>query len=229
MPPIGNLTPKAMGQSSIFFPLIGAGVGVWVIGVNVLFHYLWDDSLLIDICTLIGWIAITGGFHLDGLMDTCDGIFSGRAREEMLRIMKDSHVGAFGVIGLLCVLLLKIGGLHAVEAWEALLIAPVIARWGMTYAATIFSYARDEDGFGGAFARFSDWKRLLIATIFTVAVAAGVLHDRAIVVMISSVAFICFIAWRLSRRLGGLTGDAYGALCELTEAFVLLLFASKWI
>jgi adenosylcobinamide-GDP ribazoletransferase len=231
MPFLRDLTPKEMGQSSIFFPLVGAGVGAWLIGIHWLCRHLWDDALLIAICTLMGWIGVTGGFHLDGLMDTCDGIFSGKGRAEMLRIMKDSHVGAFGVIGLVCTLLLKSGGLHAMEAeeaWKGLLVAPIMGRWSMTYATAVFRYAREEVGLGAAFAKFSDWKCLLLASIFTVAVVLGVFRQEAFVLIPPVVAFICFTAWRLARQLGGLTGDTYGALCELTEGFCLLLFSVRW-
>jgi len=194
MPFLRDLTPKEMGQSSIFFPLVGAGVGAWLIGIHWLCRHLWDDVSPIPICTLIAWIGVTGGFHLDGLMDTCDGIFSGKPRAEMLRIMKDSHVGAFGVIGLVCILLLKSGGLRAMEAgemWKGLLIAPIMGRWSMTYAATVFRYAREEGGLGAAFAEFSDWKCLLLASIFTGAVVRGVFRQEAFVLIPPVVAFIC--------------------------------------
>lgn len=109
MPFLGDLKPKEIGGSSIFFPIVGTIVGVWLVGIHFLSRQLWNEPLLVSICTLIAWIVITGGFHLDGLMDTCDGIFSGKPRERMLEIMKDSRVGAFGVIGFACILLLNLG------------------------------------------------------------------------------------------------------------------------
>ena len=216
----------------MFFPVVGVIVGVWLISINFLAHQLWDKPLLVSICTLVAWIAITGGFHLDGLMDTCDGIFSGRPRAEMLRIMKDSHVGAFGVIGLICVFLLKIGGLQAManhEAWRGLLIAPIFGRWGMTYATVVFRYAREEGGLGSAFAEFSDWKYLIAASIFTVCVAVAVFRREAMILILPLVAFIGLIAWWLAKQLGGMTGDTYGAVCELTETFCLIVLSTKWI
>ena len=232
MPFLDDLKPKEMGQSSMFFPIVGGIVGVFLIGVNLSAHQLWDNPLLVAICTLIAWIAITGGFHLDGLMDTCDGLFSGKPRAEMLRIMKDSHVGAFGVIGLACVLLLKLGGLQAMashETWQSLLVAPICGRWSMTYATVLFRYAREEGGLGGVFAEFSDWKCLLIASLFTGCVTVVVFREHAIFLIPAVTAFVVLIAWRLGRLLGGLTGDTYGALCELTEAFCLIVLATKWI
>ena len=232
MPFLGNLKPREIGSSSIFFPIVGTIVGVWLVGIHFLSRQLWNEPLLVSTCTLIAWIAITGGFHLDGLMDTCDGIFSGRGPEQMLAIMKDSRVGAFGAIGLVSILFLKLGAvsaMNATEAWKGLLIAPIVGRWSMTYATVVFRYAREEGGMGRAFAEFSDWKCLLVASIFTVAIIVSVFRQGAIVLIPSVVTFICLIAWRLSRKVGGMTGDTYGALCELTEGFCLLLFSTKWM
>ena len=82
---------------------------------------------------------------------------------------------------------------------------------------------------GSAFAEFSDWKCLLMASIFTIGVEVVIFHLRGMLLITTVAAFIALVTWRLERLLGGLTGDTYGTLCELTETFCLMVLSTKWI
>jgi adenosylcobinamide-GDP ribazoletransferase len=225
-----SLSLKEIGRSSLFFPMVGGIVGGWLVGVYYLSAALWKEPMLLTACTLVGWITITGGLHLEGLMDSCDGLFCGKPREDMLRIMKDSRVGAFGVIGLVCLTALKVGGLGALpptDAWKALLTAPVLGRWSMTYAVTAYPYARPEGGMGAAFAEHSDWRCLLGASLIALALTGGIWGLRSLILIPGAFGVTWLVAGWMSKQLGGLTGDTYGALCELTETTVLLLCSLK--
>lgn len=223
-----NITPEEMGKSSAFFPLVGLILGGILVGFNWLIGSFWQP-FTVSLLLLVVLIILTGGLHLDGLMDTCDGIFSGRKRERMLEIMKDSNVGAFGVLGFGCVVLLKLAFLIEVDSgrrWQALLIMPALGRWSMSFALSVFPYARQEGGLGTAFSDFATAMSLVWASITFVAGAALILGWQTFWLIIIPPAIGTYlITWAIARKLGGLTGDTYGAICELTEICALAMFS----
>jgi len=225
-----NITQEEMGKSSAFFPLVGLILGGFLVGFNQLIGSFWQP-FTVNSLLLILLIILTGGLHLDGLMDTCDGIFSGRKRERMLEIMKDSNVGAFGVVGFGCVVLLKLAFLIEVDGghkWQALLMMPVLGRWSMSFGLSVFPYARKEGGLGTAFADFAGVMSLIWASVTLVAASALILGWQTFwLIIIPPAIAACLIAWAISRKLGGLTGDTYGAICELTEICTLAIFSVK--
>jgi adenosylcobinamide-GDP ribazoletransferase len=174
---------------------------------------------------VIATIILTGGLHCDGFMDTMDGIFSGRSRERMLEIMKDSRVGANGVVAFMLYLLLKWSLLIDVSPVilpTALFVMPVVARLAMVIGITTFPYARPE-GIGKAFAQYADSRTLLIAAVFTLLLIVP-LGKQAIICSIVGILFAMVFARYVTKLLGGLTGDVYGAITDLTELVVLLVY-----
>jgi adenosylcobinamide-GDP ribazoletransferase len=156
-------------------------------------------------------------------MDTCDGVFGGRSREHALEIMKDSRTGAFGVLAAVCLLLAKFAFLFAVPAdlkWRALVLMPVAGRWSLVYAVARFPYARAE-GTGKAFRDQVKGWHLLWASLLAAGVGGGLFGVR-----FAPVAAMAWLAaWAQARylvgKLGGLTGDTYGAIAEVTETLTL--------
>ncbi|MAF10891.1 adenosylcobinamide-GDP ribazoletransferase [Candidatus Poribacteria bacterium] len=218
-----------VGPSAACYPIVGALVG----GVTLAAYYgagaVWDGPALPSVVALVAWIAITGGLHVDGLMDACDGLLSHRPREEKLRIMKDPQVGAFGALGLAGVLLVKLGALASLpwdRVWWAMLLAPVVGRLSMVYAGAAFPYARAEGGMGGSFAGGTGWRHFAVAVALTLAAVAAVREPRAWACLAVVAVCVWWVARRIARSLGGMTGDTYGALCEVTEAFALLAFGA---
>ncbi len=126
---------ESFGRSVKFFPIIGFIIGM------IIFAIVWSCKSIIPIHVLaaiivICEIVITGALHCDGFMDTMDGVFSGRPREKMLQIMKDSRVGAFGVVAFSCYLLLKVSiylDLGNEDLLRVVFIAPVLGRFAMVY------------------------------------------------------------------------------------------------
>lgn len=223
-----DITQEEMGKSSAFFPLVGLILGGILVGFNWLISGFWEP-FTVNALLLVLLIILTGGLHLDGLMDTCDGVFSGRKRERMLEIMKDSNVGAFGVLACVCALLLKLAFLVEVgggQKWQALLIMPALGRWSMSFVLSVFPYARKEGGLGTAFSDFANAMSLVWASITLVAASALILGWQTFWITIIPPAIGAYlIAWGMSRKLGGLTGDTYGAICELTEICTLAMCA----
>src|SRR5512138_1627261 len=117
------------GRAAVWYPFVGLTIGalVWLAwkGTMLLFPPLVAGSI-----TFLVWVALTGGLHLDGLADCCDGLFPSVSRERRLEIMKDPHVGTFGVLGLILVLLLKAAALASLSAHASLvlLLAASLAR-----------------------------------------------------------------------------------------------------
>lgn len=215
-----------------FFPLVGAVIGVlFALYTYLILTYL--PSLGIHISEVMYattmiflWVFLTGALHCDGFMDTMDGIFSGRDREKMLLIMKDSRVGANGVVGFVLLVLFKWSLLFELAQTNQIIMAvflmPIIARFMMVIGITIFPYARRE-GLGKYFAEYVTTKTLWIAfmLIILLLLPCGM---KAYFSLLTTGVFAMFFCRYVTRLLGGLTGDVYGALTELSEVIVLLTF-----
>jgi len=188
----------------------------------------WLTSAAVGIVALAG---LSGALHLDGFMDTCDGLGSRTPRERALEIMRDSRVGAFGAIGLACLLLVKfaaLAGMSPGKGLAALAIAAILGRAMQVWVMTRFAYARPEGGMGAEFfqaAKAGPYCLQAFGLGILVAVAcagyAG-LTAAALAVLIG----MAYLPYMIARRLGGHTGDTVGAMSEVTEAVFLLVFAA---
>jgi adenosylcobinamide-GDP ribazoletransferase len=219
------LTAVELGRSVAWFPLVGVGLGAILAGVDSAFGLLFAPGVTAAL-VLAAWVLATGALHLDGFLDTCDGLFGGRTAEERLRIMRDERAGAFAVVGAVLLLLLKYALLAALAGQApALIVAPVVGRWGMTVALVAFPYARSE-GLGRAMKDHAGSPEAVVATITTLVAVTLVAEWRGIVALALAIPAGGLIVGAALRRLPGLTGDVYGALGELLEVFTLLVFAA---
>ena len=206
-----------------WFPLVGLIIGAILAGLDVLLASVLPD-LPATALVLVAWVALTGGLHLDGFVDCCDGLLVAKPAEQRLEIMKDSRVGAFGVIGVVSLLLVKFSALATLAPGDRLgwlLVVPTLSRWTMVWAAWRYPLAR-RDGFAAWFRAGLSWPHVLVAGSTALAVAlligrlAGLGSFAAIWLFT-----ILFAIW-VQRRIPGLTGDVYGALNELAEVVGLL-------
>ena len=212
---------SALAEVYVIFPVVGAVIGIVLVGLQ----YLITPWLPIHAATALlvsGSIILTGGLHCDGFMDSMDGVLSGRSPERMLEIMKDSRVGAYGVMAFVCLILFKWSiflDFPAKALPGVLFTAPITGRMAMVAAITSFPYARPQ-GIGKAFAEHAGSKTLILAfgsgvgLIFLAGWIAIAASTFGIIFGLLFARFAC-------RRLGGLTGDIYGAVTELTELAVL--------
>ena len=117
------------GRASIWYPFVGLVIGVltWLVWKSATLVFA---PLVAGVITLIVWVALTGGLHLDGLADCCDGLFASVSAERRLEIMKDPHMGTFGAVGLILVLFLKAATLASLTSDSSLsiLLAASLAR-----------------------------------------------------------------------------------------------------
>lgn len=220
-----EVSAESFGRSVKYFPLVGAIIG----GLLAAFNHVAGGHLYLHVLAasiIILEIVLTGALHCDGLMDTADGLFSGRSRERMLEIMKDSRVGANGVVAFACYLLLKwsllLDLLSVGHGTAALFLMPVVGRFAMVVGITAFPYARP-DGIGKAFAQYAGRDTLYFAAALTILLTLTV-GKTAVIALGVGVGSGVLLARYATARLGGLTGDIYGAIAELSGLAVLLTF-----
>jgi adenosylcobinamide-GDP ribazoletransferase len=207
-----------------YFPLVGLLLAVLLWGLVLVLAPL-VPQLVLAALLVVALVVLTGGLHLDGLMDTCDGLFGASTRERKLEIMRDSRVGSFGVLGGACVLLLKFAVLASLQMHTlplALLVTLPSARWAMVLALRVFPSARPT-GLGAAFRQAVTTRHLLLAGIVAVAIVLVAGQFLGLIVwVIVTVTTLALGAW-ITRHVGGLTGDSYGAIAEVTEVVALLV------
>jgi adenosylcobinamide-GDP ribazoletransferase len=230
--PIPSRRPEsaeALGHSQAYFPLVGLGLGLALVGIDQGLERVLPDAPRAWLVVL-ALATLSGGMHLDGLADSADGLLGARGRspEERLTIMRDARTGAYGALALIAVLSLKWSALlslsHGLRV-EALLLAPCLGRATIVANARVFPYARPE-GLGLAVHQASGWAPLFVAGAVTLAAAGALLGWGGLVVAaIVATTALVIGAWA-SRRLGGVTGDVHGALVEVIEAATLLLVAA---
>ena len=259
--------PGSLVSARGWFPLVGLLLGLILAGVDILRMLMlqagssgWHGGyaplpatypvfpdytiLLWSVLLVVILVALTRALHLDGFMDSCDALLGGFDRERRLAILRDPNVGAFAVIGVVCLLLIKVltiaelppailvpPGIAVLppEGWSVripmLLLFPCLSRWAMLLTMELHPYVRS-NGIGTAFfdgeQRRVRW-HLILGFTFTLVVSAALAGMVGIVLLAAA----CAVAWGIgawaTRLLGGVTGDIYGAVNELTEVVVLLM------
>lgn len=218
--------PGDTGRAAGWYPLVGVVIG----GLSALVFYganhvfpVWLAAVL----TTAVWIWMSGGLHLDGLADCCDGMLHASTPERRLEIMKDPRLGTFGGIGLMLGILIKVACLVSIPpeaAWIALPLAAAAGRWMLLIAGKQPS-ARP-GGMGADFALGLSWKSFAPASIILAGllVLAGWASLAAFSLALASTAVLIHTA---RRRLNGLTGDVFGFIVEAAELAVLLVFCVR--
>ena len=218
-------SPGDSGRAAIWFPLVGLVVGA-------LTWLAWKGAMLIfpplvaGIITLVAWVALTGGLHLDGLADCCDGLLASVPTERRLEIMKDPHLGAFGVIGLTLVLLLKAATLATLTPATSfgILLAATLARWCVLPAG--LRPSGRPGGLGADFSLGLQRSFIYVGAVLPMALAV-VLQVQGSLSLLAGVG-VTLLILRLARsRIGGVTGDVLGTIVEVVETVVLLVFVVK--
>lgn len=219
-------TAEDFGRSTRFFPLVGIILGFIYMLAAVLIFNICQPHVAVSLL-LVLTIAMTGGLHYDGFMDTMDGLLSARSRERMLEIMKDSRVGSYGALAVICLIMLQWSFLRDIEAdllCMAVFLMPVIGRMAMVMVIAAFPYARPQ-GLGKAFADMADRRTLIIAGLTTVAaILPWAFLSLAVASLLVGLSFAWIFGHYGVRKLGGLTGDLYGAIELGTETVVLGTF-----
>jgi adenosylcobinamide-GDP ribazoletransferase len=221
-----KLEPGDLGRAAVWFPLVGLLIGLALAGVDWGCRALWDPYVAAALMLAVT-LVLTGGLHLDGLMDTADALFSHRDRETMLAIMRDSRTGALGAAAAMSALLVKFaayGHLSGADHWRVIAAAPLVGRLGIVLAMSVFPYAR-EAGTGAQFAKETRLRHAAAAAVGGALMLYLLLGPRGLMAAGVGLGFGGLAAVYAWRRLGGLTGDVYGATNEAVELAVLLAAA----
>lgn len=225
LPIAGTVTPVDLRASMGWYPAIGAGLGAAAWGAYALATTVLPATVAAALIVILLQVA-NGALHLDGFMDTCDGLGSGKPRERMLEIMKDSRVGAMGVFGAIAAILLKVTALAALAPSEAVI--PLVIGWSVARLlpllnVTLFPYAR-ATGTGGIFTEAKAPHAMAFALLCALAVAYGVGHWPGVLLAAAVVGGVLLVQLSIARKLGGLTGDVYGLGVELAEVAALVIW-----
>lgn len=223
--------PAHLAASSGWFAAVGLLVGLLLAGLDAALAPLVAGPLR-DALVVVAGVALSGALHLDGLMDTCDGLFLPASPERRLEIMRDSHVGSFGVVGgglLLLGKLAALGSLGDAPRAAAIVLMAVLGRWAMCLAIVVFPASRPE-GLGRLVKDAAGPRDLAFGSACALAAAYVALGPAglALVALVGLVAILA--AAGIARRLAGLTGDTYGALEELAEIATLAVLPplARW-
>jgi adenosylcobinamide-GDP ribazoletransferase len=218
-------TPEALGNSMVYYPLVGLFIGLALWILHLLLIALFPIPVA-SVLLLAGLAVITGGLHLDGLADTIDGLSGGYNREETLHIFKDPHVGTMAVAGVVLILLAKYASLNVLPLdamLSCLVLMATLSRFSMVQLACFSPYARASGGLGEPFVRGIRQEHFLTAVLLTVGVALLFGGMRGFMIwLLVSLATLGYQTY-FRRRLNGITGDVLGAANEVNEALVLIL------
>ena len=223
-------TARELGRAVGFYPLVGLLLGAVLALVDLLLARILPVAVRSALILAL-WIVLTGALHFDGFVDSCDGLLGGATHDQRLAIMRDERAGAYGLAGGTLLLLILFSGLGAVQSlrWAVLLLAPVIGRWAMALSVVLFPYSRSA-GLGRDIKDNAGLEEAALSTVIALLVVLPLAWWLQSVVPLAALGLAAAIGWLVSQfsisRLGGLTGDIYGAVNMMVEASVVLAFAA---
>lgn len=221
--PWREVPPADLAHAQAFYPAVGLALGMGLAALDALLG-LWLPPAPRAALLVATLAMLTRGLHLDGLADSCDGLFGGSTPERRLEIMRDPRTGSFGVTALVLVLLLQWSAIITLPSpwrWAGLTLFPAAGRFGMVVTAAAIPYARPA-GLGLGFHRAARGLPLAVAGLTVVGAAVVLFGILGPLLLLP--ALLVAAAWSaLARRLiGGATGDLYGASCEVSQALTVL-------
>jgi len=210
------------------YPFVGLIVGVVLVLVYMLTGVFLTNvfsDFTQSIMLVAAWLGVTGALHFDGFCDMADAAFASKSPEERQQIAKDVSVGSFAFAAGSILILLKIAALLPLNAFVALLLTPVIARTLILIPMRLFKVSSSSQLARSVSGSWSDVFLPLGLGLTLVVVIAVYFHVLTPVLIIAgcSLIFVLLLSYCLSRRMDGLSGDAYGAIIESNEVFILLL------
>lgn len=223
----GAVTPGELAASMAFYPMVGALLGLAVAGIGTGIAFVLPHAVAV-VWVLVATALFTGNLHLDGIIDTIDGVFGGYEPARRLEIMKDSRVGAHGVVGAIAVLAMKGSLLLQFEPSRWWMVVPLVfacGRWALVFGAYRFTYARPTGGLGQTYMDQVRGRHLLGATWSLLALGwvLSPFISHLLLIALATWGGAQWAGWYVARRIGGMTGDTLGALNEIVEIVVLTL------
>lgn len=225
--PASELEAATIGRASALFPLVGVLLGLALALLDRLLRSALPSPAA-DALLVTCFAMFSGALHIDGLADSADGLIGGRTRERRLEIMRDSRTGVFGALAIALLVLVQWNALLTLTPpWRlgGLLLFPALGRMAMVIALAAFPYARPQ-GLGVLFRRYAWPWPVPVATVSSLVLAVALFGGGGAALWGVAVLLALGLGAAISNRLGGLTGDSYGAICEITQVVVLMLIVS---
>ena len=225
--PCGPTQPLEARRTLPLFPLCGLVVGALLLLVDYGSSLIWQRSV-VAVLDVVALAVVSGALHLDGLADTADGLYGRRSPEKALAIMKDSRIGAMGMVTVVCCLAMKWAGLCGLDLHRPilLLLVPAAARSGVLYAVHYLPYGRPEGGTGQAFfqgsLRLQDYWAVAVVLLAALLLAAW----SGVLLLAGFVALTAGVLSYYRLKINCITGDMLGALIEITEAGLFLILSA---
>jgi len=219
----------SLSRAAKFFPLVGLAVG----GSGVLLQRVLRFHLnrpLTALVLLAYLLLITGCLHEDGLADAADGFGGGWSKDQILAILKDSRIGSYGAAALVMSLLARYLLLASLplEHFAAYVIsAHVLCRWSMLPLSYFLPPAREQEGQGARIAKLTSLGTLIFGSVFSLAVVVFALRWHAVAPSLAALVTAALSGWFYWKRIGGVTGDCFGATNQLAE--IAVYFCGVWI
>ena len=221
-----------LGQATAYFPAVGALIGATTAGVILLGTRIWPMGLAV-VLGLAVEAVLTGAFHEDAVADCCDAFGGGWTRDDVLRILKDSRVGAYGVLGLGLAVALRGGATAALPGDRlaaAVVAAAALGRWAILPAMALLPPVADRASLSADVGRRVGPGRLILGTILATlgCVPMALAGPGRLALMVLAVAAVTLaVARYVRRRLGGMTGDCLGFLAYAAQVAALLVAAGE--
>ena len=223
---MGNIPESNWASSVVFYPICGYIIGIAVLLPAFLLSLFFKvDPILLAAITVSLLAIITGALHLDGFADLCDGFFCPvDSKERRIEIMHDSHIGSFGVVGLILLLLIKFASLFVLFKhgnFISILAVIILARFFIVLLAAISKYPSDK-GIGKFVIGKIPERTIILSFIFIIPCLFSLQMMTVALVLL----LIVILLKTLSNKLiGGVTGDVLGTCCEICETVGLLMIA----
>jgi adenosylcobinamide-GDP ribazoletransferase len=219
----------SLSRASKFFPLVGLVVGS---GAGLLQRLLKShlSRPLFALVVLIYLVLITDCLHEDAFADAADGFGGGRSKDQILSIMKDSRIGSYGATALVMSVLTRYLLLVSLplEHFAAYVIsAHVLCRWSSLPLSYFLPPAREGDGQGARIAKLTSLSSLIFGSVFSFAIIGFALRWSAVAPLVIAILVVALSGWLYARKIGGVTGDCFGATNQLTE--IAVYFCGAWI
>lgn len=224
-----NLDYEKLPQASIFLPLVGWIIGSFLAATFYLTHLIWSQNTAILLSLSVG-ILLTGALHEDGLADVCDGFGGGFDKTRMLEIMKDSHIGVFGVLGLVLILALKVAALNEFSAREIpfiLLTGQSISRLAPLQLMFRYDYAREQHS-KIISATYKLNKKEGVFALFLGLLPLFLLPRICLWIVIPLFFATLLLGRYFHKHIGGYTGDCLGASQQISEVVFYLSLSALW-
>jgi adenosylcobinamide-GDP ribazoletransferase len=222
VPPV-VFAPDGLARAVKFFPLVGLaiGSGAALVGKVLVLHLGRPVTAL---AVLLYLVLITGCLHEDALADLADSL-GGWTQEQRLAILRDSHLGSYGGTALVLSLLSRaalLAGLPLAQFTAYMVSAHVLCRWSMLPLSYYLPPAREREGQGARIAGLTSAATMVAGSLFTIVTVIVALRKAAIAPLLCAMVIPLVSSFFYMRKLGGVTGDCFGATNQLTEIAVYL-------